>query len=270
MRKEFFNRRKPIFDLYMINCGYEDCYFDFSCAPHTRKYYLIHYVTKGCGFFEVGGEKHEVKAGDIFIIRPNELVTYSSPDTENTWSFCWIGFSGSNAKHYIEETGLRNVDNVFHLLSDEFLSVISNCLDYVESVHFEASQMLLNTYLLQALAIICKKIKTEPEKSKASYVVERAVRYIEYNYMNDISPSSAAKFFSLDRTYFYRIFKNSTGTSPVHYIMNYRIKKAAELLKSSSYSIGEIASFVGIHDIYYFSKLFKKVKGVSPSSYRKL
>ena len=99
--------------------------------------------------------------------------------------------------------------------------------------------------------------------------MERAVRYIEFNYMNDISPSSIAEFFSIDRTYFYRIFKSATGSSPESYIINYRIKKAADFLRSSSYSVGEIASFVGINDIYYFSKVFKKIKGISPSNYRK-
>lgn len=270
MRKEFFNKKKPPLDLYMVNCGYEDCCLNFSCALHSRKYYLIHYVTKGCGFFEADGKKYRVKTGDIFIIHPNEKVTYYSPDTENTWSFCWIGFNGSSAEQYFKETGLKDNTAVFPLTNDEFLSVISNCLDYVESVNFEASQLLLNSYLINALSVICKRTKNKPEKGKTSHIVERAVRYIEFNYMNDITPGSIAAFFSIDRTYFYRIFKNATGSSPEHYIINYRIKKAADFLKSSDYSIGEIASFVGISDIYYFSKLFKKVKGVPPSVYRKM
>ena len=269
MRKEFFNRKRPPLDLYMVNCGYEDCCLNFFCAPHKRKYFLIHYVTKGSGYSEVNGIKNYVKERDIFVIHPDEIVSYSSPDTENTWSFCWIGFNGNNACRYLAETGLESDNYVYHLESDEFVSVISNCLDYIESVNSEASQLMLNSFLLQSLGIICKRIKTTPEKSKASHIVERAVRYIEFNYMNDISPSSIAEFFSIDRTYFYRIFKSATGSSPESYIINYRIKKAADFLRSSSYSVGEIASFVGINDIYYFSKVFKKIKGVSPSNYRK-
>ena len=259
MRKEFFNKRKHLPDLYMVNCGYEDCCLNCLCKPHTRKYFLIHYVTKGYGFFEVNSKKYEVKTGDIFVIRPEEIVTYYSPDTENTWSFCWFGFSGSNALQYLEESGIKEGIDVLSLVQNELLSIILNCLEYVESVNFEASQLILNSFLVSALAVICKKINHKPQKYKSTHIVERAVRYIEYNYMNDISPSSISEY-----------FKKTTGSSPEHYIINYRIKKAADLLKSSGYSIGEIASFVGIDDIYYFSKLFKKVKGIAPSVYRKM
>ena len=270
MRKEFFNKRKPALDLYMVNCGYEDCCPNFCCAPHTRKYYLLHYVTKGEGFFDSGGKSYKVKAGDIFVIRPDEIVTYYSPNTDNPWSFCWVGFNGSFAEIYYKEAGLDEKTFVIELMNDEFLSVISNCLDYVESVKFDASQLLLNSYLISALSVICKKTRSDSERSKASHIVERAVRYIEFNYMNDISPSSLSEFFSLDRSYFYRIFKKATGSSPEKYIMNYRIKKAADFLKNSNYSVGEIAGFVGLDDIYYFSRLFKKIKGVPPSVYRNL
>ncbi len=270
MRKEFFNPKKSLSDLYMVNCGYEDCSLNFSSTPHTRKYYLIHYVVKGWGYFEVEGKKHKVNAGDIFIIRPNKLVWYYSPDTENTWSFCWIGFSGNSAKQYFDETGIKDNVHIYPLKSDEFLSVISNCLDYVENARSDVSQLVLNHYLIQSLMVLCKKVTTKSEATKALHIVERAVRYVEFNYMNDITPSSISEFFSLDRTYFYRIFKRATGISPEQYIINYRIKKAAELLKSTTYSIGEIASFVGIKDIYYFSKLFKKIKGITPSAYRKM
>ena len=106
MRNEFFNQGKSKYDLFMVNCGYEDCCPDFKCPPHRRKYYLIHYIVKGKGYFTVADERFELSEGDIFIIRPEELVSYYSPDIENTWSFCWVGFGGAAAGDYLSETGI--------------------------------------------------------------------------------------------------------------------------------------------------------------------
>ena len=101
MRKEFFNKKNITFDFFMINCGYEDCCPNFICSPHIRKYYLIHFVVKGTGYYEVNGKKHKISEGEIFIIYPGEIVTYYSTDIAATWSFCWVGFSGKIGRAHV-------------------------------------------------------------------------------------------------------------------------------------------------------------------------
>lgn len=265
MRKEYFNKKNLKLDLYLVNCGYEDCCANFICAPHIRKYYLIHYVTKGSGFYEVDGKKYKVSQNDIFIIYPNQVVTYYSPDIDDTWSFCWIGFSGESASQYFKMTGIDSY--VLKTKSQSFYSNVLNCINYFEESKENLSQLKLNSYIFDSLHLLfCAGEKT---RSKAADYIDKAVRYIEYNYMNGISAKDVSDYLSIDRTYFYRIFKNHTGTSPEQYIMKYRIKRAAELLKCSSFTIGEIAVFVGFRDTYYFSRLFKKITGINPSEYRK-
>lgn len=270
MRKEFFNKTNLSQDIYMINCGYEDCCVNFYRVPHYRGYYLLHYVTKGNGYYEVNGQRHEIETGDLFLIKPNELVCYASPDINNTWSFCWIGFSGQNADFYAHECGLSSGQYVYSLRSNSFSSIISNCLNYLDSIQGEPSQLRLTSYLMQALSILENKSRHAPVKTTPADLVDCAVRYIEYNYMNKITIEGIADYLSIDRSYFYRIFKNATGGSPEHYIICYRIQKATEFLKTSTYSITEIATFVGIPDVYHFSKTFKNVVGISPSQYRNL
>lgn len=270
MRKEFFNKTKGLHEIYVVNCGYEDCCLYFNCAAHKRQYYLLHYVTKGEGYYEANGNKFKVSAGDMFFIKPNEIVAYYSPEAEKTWSFCWIGFGGKEAEVYAAECGLMNDKYIYSLHTNTFYSIIANCLEYLENLHGEPSQLRLNSYLLQVLSVIEKKCQHTPIKTTASDLVERAIRYIEYNYMNKISTSQIAEYLSIDRSHFYRIFKKATGSAPEQYVMCYRVQKAKDFLKNSNYSITEIASFVGVPDIYYFSKMFKKIIGTSPTKYRNL
>ncbi|MBO5199469.1 MAG: AraC family transcriptional regulator [Lachnospiraceae bacterium] len=265
MRKEFFNIKNLNLDLYLVNCGYEDCCADFVCAPHKRNYYLIHYITKGSGYYEVNGQRYALSMGDVFIIYPGQLVTYYSPDINDTWSFCWIGFSGKRAADYMKLTNVTEYTK--NLITQGFYSTIMNCINYIDENDPGFSQLKLNSYVLDCLFLLTK----EPEKKAQRAVdhVDKAVRYIEYNYMNEITPKDVSAYLNLDRTYFFRIFKKYTGSSPEKYIMNYRIKRSLDLLKNSDYSISEIAVFVGFRDVYYFSRVFKKVMNVTPSEYRK-
>ncbi len=69
-------------------------------------------------------------------------------------------------------------------------------------------------------------------------------------------------------SWFARVFKRHTGTSPQQYLINVRINKAKELLVSSTYNISKIAEIVGYYNPLYFSRVFKKHTGCSPSEYR--
>ena len=71
----------------------------------------------------------------------------------------------------------------------------------------------------------------------------------------------------VSRSHLYRVFMAIVGQSPIDCLTNYRISEACSLLKNSNLSIAEIAVSVGFFDQFYFSRVFKKVKGVPPSKY---
>lgn len=266
MRKEMFNIKVKNLGVYLVNCGYEDCCGNFLCPLHMRNYYLFHYVTKGSGFFETDGSRYAVKEGEVFIIRPNTPVTYYSPDINDTWSFCWFGFNGKDAREWLADCGIDESTVVMTVKNPIVLSTVMNCIEYMDSHCGNLSQTRLVGFLSQAL----NAVNTKNKVKKLSPVenVDKAVRFIEYNYMKKISVSDISEFLNLERSYFYRIFKRYTGSSPERYLIDYRIKRACELLRLDKYSVSEIAEFVGVDDVYYFSKLFKSTVGVPPRKYR--
>lgn len=86
----------------------------------------------------------------------------------------------------------------------------------------------------------------------------------------EITPEKLCDEFGIRRTKLYEIAKHSFGMGISEHIRNLRIKKACELLKNSKYRISEIAEMVGIPDYNYFTKVFKKNTGLTPSAYRKM
>ncbi len=103
--------------------------------------------------------------------------------------------------------------------------------------------------------------------SSSSQYVINAIKYIQFNYFHDVSIDDIAKAVGVSRSHLYRVFMANVGQSPIDYLTNYRISEACYLLKNSQLSIAEIAVSVGFFDQFYFSRVFKKAKGVPPSRY---
>jgi len=92
--------------------------------------------------------------------------------------------------------------------------------------------------------------------------------YVEQNFQNNISVEDIADNCGLNRSYFGKIFKEAVGKTPQEFLLNYRMTKAAELLKLTKLSIGDIGNAVGYDNQLHFSRAFKNIYGVSPREWR--
>lgn len=99
-------------------------------------------------------------------------------------------------------------------------------------------------------------------------VIEQALQYIHDNYASDLSVAQLAEICHLERRRFTHLFEQYTGMNPSTYITEYRITRAKALLRAFKNPISEIAEYVGYADSFYFSRVFKKITGLSPSQYR--
>lgn len=94
-----------------------------------------------------------------------------------------------------------------------------------------------------------------------------AIRYIDAHYPENITVESLAENVGITRKYFYNIFRGLIHVSPREYIINYRMHRACELLRSHKFTVAQTAHAVGYGDGFHFSKMFKKIIGMPPSEY---
>ncbi|MGN7355853.1 helix-turn-helix transcriptional regulator [Paenibacillus sp. SAF-054] len=94
--------------------------------------------------------------------------------------------------------------------------------------------------------------------------VRKALVYLEENYPRAVSIHDVAMHVNLSETYLCQIFKTDTGKSIMTFLNELRMAKAYELLSSGQWLVKEVAAEVGIHDPFYFNRLFKKHYGVPP------
>ncbi len=99
--------------------------------------------------------------------------------------------------------------------------------------------------------------------------MENAMQYFNDNYNTEINVKEYASSRGMSVSWFIRNFKQYTNTTPMQYIVSIRVSNAQILLETSNYNITEIGNIVGYDNPLYFSRIFKKQKGTSPSEYRK-
>lgn len=111
------------------------------------------------------------------------------------------------------------------------------------------------------------KIESGNKRLRDFYIKE-AMGFIDQNYQRDVSVEEIAAASGLNRSYFGKLFKETMGFSPQQYLIQYRMTKAAELLKGSRIPVGEVARSVGHENQLHFSRAFKNTYSISPSQYR--
>ncbi|OME87824.1 AraC family transcriptional regulator [Paenibacillus sp. FSL A5-0031] len=119
--------------------------------------------------------------------------------------------------------------------------------------------------ILHQILIGCRNRENASSPSKR--VVEEAIAYINGHYMNPLALDELAELHAMSTKSFSYFFHKYTGFRPIDYVINYRMERASDLLKAGSFSIHDIAVSVGYTNPLYFSRLFKKKFGVSPSAY---
>ena len=256
-------------DAYVYTCGYETCEPGHSYGPVLRSGYLIHYVLGGKGYYRVNNTMYRLEEGDAFLICPDELIYYEA-DKKEPWTYTWIGFQGVKIRGYLERTSLPATP-VFHYGHDDRIRLCHEKM-------FEANQLsgnrdlIMNSILYEYLFLLARKFPREQISpgEKQSIYVEEALRYLESRYGQELSIKALADELGLDRSHLHRVFKAATGVSPQEYLLDLRIRKASELLKRTDLPVSVIALSVGYEDTLYFSRLFKKKKGHSPTRYRAL
>jgi len=138
--------------------------------------------------------------------------------------------------------------------------------NYLEDVYELSSFYEMRNWCITKTLSVTDQIKRE-KKSKVSDVIAEAMTYIENNYSKDIRLKDIAEEVSISPQYFSKIFKEELGVNFIDYLTSVRMSIAKELLKSETKSIKEICYEIGYNDPNYFSRLFKKLEGKSPSEW---
>lgn len=231
--------------------------------------YVLIYCVDGSGFYVVDGKRHEVKKNQYFILPIGKPHEYGSTEG-HFWTVYWLHFCGKAAHVFAEGAATPQTINVTMQsriserinIFDEILTTLHfgdsiEDLRYVSSLlsHFLASMRYLGQF---------RRAKASAEKD----IVEQAIHYMRENIENRITMAEVLRYVGYSQSHFSTVFKKKTGMSPLSYFNRLKVEHACKLLKTTDLKVNMICYKVGIEDSLYFSRLFSKVMGMSPTDYR--
>lgn len=251
-------------------------------------------IADGVGLLRIGETIHPLRKGTLLYLHYNEWHSMEAlPGT--TMNFYSVHFSWMLATHTHESWRYDKDINYFlkndkasgqewsltmdpGLLPFPSTLVLSN-YEKVEEIFIRLHETYHQKHVGYGmkLSILCQELVHEvcrecffPKDHKLNLKrLDKALDYIENNFMNPIRIEELCGCVNLNESNTIKLFKNNLGRTPVDYINQVRINKAKELLLHTNSSIKEIASRTGFTDEFYFSRVFKKLEGKSPRTFRR-
>ncbi|MEM6395137.1 MAG: AraC family transcriptional regulator [Bacteroidota bacterium] len=261
----------------LLSCLYlTDIGFFPRATDHYRKRkrgsgeYILIYCIDGRGVVELNGIKHQLKPNSFFIIERKKPHTYYAHKMD-PWSIYWIHFKGSHAPYLYDRFVTQSEGNPIlipyeqnKIAEFEYLLGLFQ-LGYTNQVLEYATMMLHN--LIGSFIYYSVKSRSKREIANDD-LVKRIIKFLNDKITESIKLKDLELHFKKSNTALYKIFKEKTGYSIMHFFGLIKVQKACELMNLTNQSIKEISFGLGFQDPLYFSRVFKKYMGVSPKQYR--
>ncbi len=233
--------------------------------------HLLIYCVEGQGSFTVDKLRHSVTAGDVLLLPRGIAHAYQSSD-DRPWTIYWIHFSGDKSSEFIEylnsqqDSFIINIGVNSRLVAnfDILLESLQSSINLPAFIHAAnmLAQILTHIPLLRPLA--------KAQRMADKFDLELIHALMHSNLHQKLDLSSLAQSVNLSKFHFIKCYKELTNTTPINYFIHLKIERACHLLDISTKPIQEISFNLGYEDSYYFSRIFKKVMGISPNQYRKM
>ena len=264
------DKTKP---LIVTSCGTYKLYTRsvfYTLRPKGRIDFQLLYIVSGKAHFHFNGKETIVHAGHMVLYRPKEPQQYEYYAEDQTEVY-WVHFTGSNVTSLLRSYGLTNDKKVFSCGSNlEYQQLFRAMINELQMCR-DSYQEILEMYLRQIFIKLQRYFKTSLKIDNAHAVeeIDKAASFFNEHYNEPINIDEYAKEHHVSTSWFIRNFKVCTGFTPMQYILSKRIYNAEILLQNPRYNIAEISRIIGYDNSLYFSRIFKKAKGMSPSEYRK-
>lgn len=260
---EFSGNMEYPFNIETIGMTHPDK--NYFISRNRSDYIVIEYIVAGKGTLTINGNNYDLEQGDVYILPAESTHSYRA-DAEHPYQKLWCNFY-SDVFAKIQADYRLSGKYVFHAPECE-----EDFLHLIEIATF-GSRLNDNEWAKVAgvLMNVLNKLAAREYRPKGSIALAaRAKEVLDGAVFDNITVEDLTKQLFVSKTILTREFRNMYGMSPYHYYLNKKLSQAKLMLHNSNLSVKEISDKLCFTDEHYFSGLFKRKVGVSPSVFRKM
>ncbi len=229
---------------------------------------LLLYCVDGGGELEAGGQRYAVSGGDLVLLPQGVAHVYQAARAD-PWTIYWVHFQGVSTRVFMDYLGYRQRRPVVHSGVSPVLLAAFNSLLAVRRTGYSTSAFInAANQLRHLLTQFAMETGRQRARHPGALDLEAIQAYMQDNIHSLLELDDLAAVAHLSRYHFSNRYKALTGYSPVKHFMHMKIEYACQLLDSTDLSVKAIAGQLGYGDPLYFSRLFSRTMGMSPSAYR--
>ncbi|HQY90292.1 MAG: AraC family transcriptional regulator [Caldilinea sp.] len=249
---------------------YPNARYHYCERPVGAPEHILIYCTEGTGWYELEGARYMLDADEAVVLPANIPHIYGASERD-PWSIYWVHFTGLEGDYYAQippgDTHRLTVDPQCGV---ELVKLFRQCYGsfvggFVLPRLIHASKLV--NHILGELFYNNPAFSSNMRTSRF-HSLESVFAFLVDNLCRPVSLAEMASQADLSESQFSYTFRQQTGHPPLAYFNQLKMQHACMLLTVTHLSIHEIAGEIGVADSYYFSRLFKKIIGVSPSEYR--
>lgn len=286
---ESFNL-KPILNVSKIyTMYYYEFQSDYRIDGEELDFWQLIYVDKGKCIITSEDKEFTMEVGNIFFHRPGAYRAIRGNGTDN-FNVLILSFACSSKamdilpKEFVQVSAIlkstlskiiRECRNAFYLpIIDKGVLEIQ-----AKPTTLIGSRQLIKIYLEELLILIMRKEHKKSESDVLSLLTSKEFdqdniaasieSYLKENLDKKLTIANICKAFNYNKTYICTNFKKTTGYSIIEYLNLAKIERAKDMIREDSYSLSEISESLGFSSPGYFSKIFKKITGLSPLEYKR-
>jgi len=225
----------------------------------------------GHGYVVVNDKKSHLRAGELLIIPRNCRHTYWAAE-DDPWSIYWMHFRGEDSSYYVDRIPHVAEPVVYDQSTrDEAVRLFHDCLETLEDGYALPTLVYAAQSAKHILSVLLFRNAALPMKqSSISHRLDcdAIIEYMRSRLHESVRLEEFARHAGLSVSYFSELFREQVHQSPLSYFTQLKIRAACRLLDLSGKPVKVVAMETGYSDPYYFSRVFKKVMGISPEKYR--
>lgn len=231
---------------------------------------IFQYTLKGAGRLRVGKEFYTAPKGYAFVVSLPGDHEYSFDPTEaDCWEFIWLRFE-MPGEDWLSKELARQGGPLVELGADTLPLQLLRALHKDTAAKRIGDRFDLSLRIYEWLVAFQRSLHSRVayKESELPSPYRELAAFIDFNYHRDLTLDQLAEAAGRNKYHLCRRFPHYFGVSPMDYVRNRRVEQAADLLRASDLPITEIAVRCGFRNVSYFGKVFHKMVGLSPSSYR--